>query len=116
MLKIEREMLQAIQDKTFWGKSNTCVAYEDCNTKYGARSQVYLFGNHIGDYWHQTGEFDVNIRTLLDWPSVTTISRLRALGINITQKKWKLYIDGKYIGDKLKFDYSDGIFKKRCQF
>ena len=113
MRKIESEMLQAIEAKTDWQKSNTGVFYEDCNIKYGARSEVYLWGNHIGDYWHESKTFDVNVRTLLEWPSVTTISRLRALGVNVRQKNWQILIDDKPAGEKLKYDPVDGDFKPR---
>jgi hypothetical protein len=113
MRKIEKRMLKAIENKENFRLSNTGVFYEDVNTKYGPRSEVYLWGNHIGDYWHDEKKFDVNIRTLLEWPSVTTISRLRALGVDVQQKNWKLYIDGKEIGQKRKFSPLDGMFIDR---
>ena len=113
MRTIEKEMLQAIKNRKNWGKSNTMVSIDTNNTKYGDRAEVFLFGNHIGDYWYQTGNFETNIRTLLDWPSVTTISRLRALNVRVQQKKWKLYIDDELIGDKLKYDSLDGTYKNK---
>lgn len=95
MRTIEKKMLEALKNKTNWQLSNTAVFYENCNTKYGPRSEVYLFGNHIGDYWHQTGEFDTNEITLLEWPSVTTISRLRALDVNVRIKKGQVLLNEK---------------------
>lgn len=100
MRTIEKEMLKAIQDGINWQKSNTGVFFDNNNTKYGPRSEVYLFGNHIGDYWHNTKEFEVDEQTLSEWPSVTTISRLRALDVNLTVKKGKIYIDGEFITSK----------------
>ncbi len=109
---IEKEMLQAITERKYWNKSNMLVDIVCTNTKYGDRAEVFLFNNHIGDYWYETGKFETNIDTLLEWPSVTTISRLRALGVNVTQYKKRLYINDKLIGDKLKYDYMDGVYKE----
>lgn len=108
MRTIEKEMLQAIKDKRNWSKSNTVVIYNPISDK----SKVHLFGNLIGRYIHSKDIFETNIDMLLKWPSVTTISRLRALGVNVTQKNWKLYIDGQLIGNKLRYDYSDGFYKE----
>lgn len=101
MRVIEKEMLKAIENKTDWAKGNMGVFYDNNNTKYGARSEVYLFGNHIGDYWYDTKEFVTNIRTLIDWPSATTKSRLRALGVNLVSHRGELFIDGKKLEEYL---------------
>lgn len=112
MRTIEKEMLQAIEDRKNWSKSNTMVNIHDDFT-CGEYAKVFLFGNHIGDYWYQTGNFETNLTTLIDWPSVTTISRLRSLGVHVSQRKWKLYIDEQLVGDKLKYDRMDGTYKPR---
>ena len=95
MRKIEKQMLEAITNKLEkWVSSNTSVFYENNNTKFGPRSEIYLHGNHIADYWHRDGELQVNERTLADWPTPTTKSRLRALGANVTTKKGMTYLNG----------------------
>lgn len=113
MRAIEKKMLSAIRAKQSWQESNTTVHYADCNSDYGPRSEVYLFGNHIGDYWHWEQKFDVNLHTLLKWPSATTKSRLRALGVNLIVKKGKILIDNEVVGNMLKYDYLDGEFKNK---
>lgn len=97
MRKIEKLMLQAIEARKDWQLSNTGVFYEIAGNPYGPRSEIYLHGNHIADYWHNSGELDVDIRTLQDWPSMTTRSRLRALGANLASIKGTLHLNGKSI-------------------
>jgi hypothetical protein len=107
MRKIESDVLAAIQAKKDFVKDNTSVYFisaQESGNPYGSRSEVYLHGNHIANYWHGdiaqgidlqgAGPVEVNIRTLKSWPTNTTKSRLRALGVNLTQKKGVLYIDG----------------------
>lgn len=95
MRKIEQQMLAAIQSKAIaWTKDNTGVFYENNNTKFGPRSEIYLHGNHIADFWHRDGELTVNEHTLIKWPTPTTKSRLRALGANVTTKKGTTYLNG----------------------
>ena len=97
MRKIEQQMLATIKVKDSKNIGNTGVFYENQGNPYGPRSEIYLHGNHLGDYWHDSGEFDVDIRTLRDWPTVITKSRLRALGVNLTTKQGRVYIDGQAI-------------------
>ena len=85
MRKIEKEMIQALKDKRHWNKDNTMVH------SYGA---VYLHGNHIADVDPVTGELKVNLYTLRKWPSMTTRSRLRALGANLVSIKGILHLNG----------------------
>lgn len=91
MRKIEQEMLEAIRERKDWQKDNTRVSFfpEGCG-------DVFLHGHHIA-----TIGFDLSIKentdTLRDWPTVTTKSRLRALGVDLTQEKGKIYIDGEYV-------------------
>lgn len=101
MRKIEQAMKQAISSKASkWVMSNTAVFFvgaSESGNPHGARSEVYLHGNHIADYWHESGELEVNSRTLADYPTVTTKSRLRALGANITTKKGVTYLDNQRV-------------------
>lgn len=103
MRKIEKQMLEAISTRReSWQSDNTGVFYETAGNPYGPRSEIYLHGNHIADFWHNSGELDVDVRTLARWPSNTTKSRLRALGANITTKARVTYLDGKPLSDHLK--------------
>jgi hypothetical protein len=101
MRKIEKQMLNAINAKVDkWVNNNTAVFYVsamESGNPFGARSEVYLHGNHIADYWHESGSLEVNSRTLSQWATVTTKSRLRALGANVTTRKGITYLDGKAI-------------------
>jgi len=97
MRKIEQEMMDAIAWHKDWASGNTAVWYISANESgnpHGARSSIYLHNNHIADYWHNTQEIEVNTRTLRDWPTSTTKSRLRALGADIKTKNGKVYWNG----------------------
>lgn len=101
MRKIEKQMLQAVYSKADkWINSNTSVFYisaSESGNPFGARSEIYLHGNHIADYWHESGQLEVNTRTLAHYPTVTTKSRLRALGANVTTKQYRTYLDNQLI-------------------
>ena len=56
---------------------------------------VYLHGNHIATVTQ--GSVRVNIDTLRKYPTVTTKSRLRALGVNVCTKKGITYLYGEAI-------------------
>lgn len=73
MRKIEENMLQAIAERRNWKSGNTAVEVENS----GAVS-VWLFGNCIAAIDGQSKKFKT-----AGWPTVTTASRLRALGANI---------------------------------
>lgn len=96
MRKIEKQMIDAVRSKRDkWVNGNTGVFLEHGGgNPHGPRSEIYLHGNHIADYWHNSGELDVDTRTIARWPSNTTKSRLRALGANVTTKAGKTYLDG----------------------
>lgn len=98
MRKIEQQMLQAVHGKADkWTCDNTSVFYisaSESGNPHGARSEVYLHGNHIADFWHDSQTLEVDARTLAQWPSNTTKSRLRALGANVTTKAGRTYLDG----------------------
>lgn len=56
--------------------------------------EMYLFGNRIAWIYN-----DVLYFTLCGWNTLTTRSRLQGLGINIKQKKGKLYFNDEEIND-----------------
>lgn len=89
MRKIEKDMLKAVTQCRAWNGANTSVASID-----GLNCAVFLHGNHIADVNSQTGFVMVNKDTLRRWPTMTTKSRLRALGANVTTKQGKTYLDG----------------------
>lgn len=93
MRKVEKQMLGAIKSRKGMFGRNTMVTIAGD----GERAQVYLHGNHIADYWYRTGVTEVNECTLSRWPSVTTKSRLRALGVDVYTKDHVTYLDGKAI-------------------
>jgi hypothetical protein len=97
MRKIEKQMLNAISSKADkWMNNNTSVFYVsaiESGNPFGARSEVYLHGNHIADYWHESGSLEVDCRTLSQWATVTTKSRLRALGANVATRKGITYLN-----------------------
>lgn len=100
MRKIEQEMLWAIKTRQDWHKDNTAVyllSAGETGNPHGSRSAIYLHGNHIADFWHGDGSLEVNLRTLKDWPSMTTRSRLRALGANLVSIKGILHLNGRSI-------------------
>lgn len=70
------------------------VSAKESGNPFGARYEIYLHGNHIADYWYESGKIEVNINTLKRYPTVTTKSRLRALGVNVTTKNYVTYLDG----------------------
>jgi hypothetical protein len=78
MRKIEQAMCHAIGQRKTWASGNTSVKpIDDVNMG------VFLFGNHIADVNSDTGFVMVNNNTLSKWPTVTTKSRLRALGAKV---------------------------------
>lgn len=97
MRKIEKEMLQAIQSKQNWNKDNTAVYYVQSLHPDGSYSEIYLHGNCLGLYYHNTKTFDMFWYTFRAWPTMTTASRLRALGVGAHIVKGKAYIDGKEV-------------------
>lgn len=96
MRKIEQQTLDAIKARKDWRCSNMAVYYisaAESGNPCGGRSEVYLHGNHIADYWHVDEDLAVNIRTLTQWPSNTTLSRLRALGANVRRCKGQVLLN-----------------------
>lgn len=90
MRVIESKMLKAINSRHNFNLGNTSVHYiQDCDY-----SEVYLHGNMIAIVYHNSGTLEVNKTTLSLWPTPTTKSRLRALGANVTTKKYITYLNG----------------------
>jgi hypothetical protein len=87
MRKIEQDTLRAIREKRNWASGNMKVQ------KMGNVMAVFLHGNHIADI-NEQGETTVNVGTLLRYPTVTTKSRLRALGVNVYTKNYDVYLYG----------------------
>ena len=88
MRKLENEMLAALRAGRDWQSGNTSVTAPD-NT---GRAAVYLHGNHLADW--RNGRAEPNLSTLARWPTVTTKSRLRALGVDIYQQKGRICANG----------------------
>jgi len=96
MRKIEKEMRAAIVDRRDWSKDNTCVRFDAEDNV----CDVFLHGNHIAEaHRNYYGSIIItpNRETLAQWPTVTTKSRLRALGVNLTQKAGVISIDGEMV-------------------
>jgi len=100
MRQIEKEMLNAIANGRDWGKDNTTVAI-DPGAFRSYHADVYLHGNHIAMvHINMAGDFQltVNVETLGDYPTRTTMSRLRALGVDVCTRKGVVLLNGKPLG------------------
>lgn len=94
MRKIEQQMLNAIESKRNWQGDNTLVHIENGRgNPCGLRAEIYLHGNHIADYWYASNDLDVDVKTLRQWQTATTKSRLRALGADVVTRKGVTYLD-----------------------
>ena len=89
MRLIEKKMIAAIEQGRDFTLNNTHVKI-DANTAH-----VFLFGNHIASVVN--GKPIVNIETLRAYNTVTTKSRLRALGVDVYTKNFITYINGEVI-------------------
>lgn len=92
MRKIENGMTQAAFAGMSFSSGNTLVKPID-----SVNVAVFLHGNEIATVNSKTGFVMVNKVTLMNWPTVTTMSRLRALGVNVYQKAGDIYLDGERI-------------------
>lgn len=104
MRKIEQAMLKAIKDKKNWQKDNTQVIYypEVSETLHSRieHTKVFLHGNHIATIDHgRDNQVTANPVTLRRWPTPTTKSRLRALGVSVSTRKGETYLNGKPVSD-----------------
>ena len=86
-------MNQAINSKSTWSKDNTEVIYF-ANSDV---SMVYLHGHKIAVFDHYNDEIIADINTLSAWPTRTTKSRLRSLGIDIYTRKGITYVNGREV-------------------
>ena len=93
MRLIEQQMNVAINDKVMWSKDNTEVTYYTSHNL----SHIRLHGHHIAVYDHAKLELIPNLDTLAAWPTVTTKSRLRALGVNVYTRKGITYANDKEV-------------------
>jgi hypothetical protein len=101
MRKIEQQMLVAIKNKKTWRGDNTEVVYlDELDESLHARmemAKVYLYNHHIGTYVYKYKVFHANPDTLAKWPTPTTKSRLRALGVDVHTKNHTTYLNGKAV-------------------
>jgi hypothetical protein len=92
MRKIEQLMNNAIHSQKRWALQNTIVSpIDDVNVA------VYLHGHEIAIVNTYNGFVMTNIDTLRRYPTNTTKSRLRALGVSVSTRKGVTYLDGKAI-------------------
>ena len=97
MRKIEQNMLKAINNGTDWVQDNTTVIFSDHNGNPYLNATVYLHNNAIAELL-PSGEIAVDTDTLKRYPTTTTKSRLRALGVNVYTRKGIVYVDDCAIG------------------
>ena len=90
MRVIEKKMVEAVNFGIPFQGSNTTVTI-DFNTAH-----VFLHGNHIASVVNG-GTPIVNLDTLREYPTPTTKSRLRALGVDVYTKKGITYLYGEAI-------------------
>lgn len=98
MRLIETEMLEAIKHGRDWSKDNTRVEVDASYRTYFA--DVYLHGNLIAVVWCRMGCDDVvtvSKETLRNWPTRTTMSRLRALGVDVCTRRGEVMLNGEAI-------------------
>ena len=102
MRKLEQQMIEAIKTNKNWKGGNTEVDVMwdfPCKT----RTNIYLHGNHIAivhqDSSHggQPWEVIPMRRTFHDWPTPTTRSRLRALGVDASIRNFCATLDGEEV-------------------
>ncbi len=89
MRKIEQKMNRANARGESWAGGNTKVV-----TLANGVSEVFLHGHHIARCWDCGLTVDVDTDTLLDWPTRTTMSRLRALGVDVCTRRGDIYLNG----------------------
>lgn len=91
MRKIEASMLTAIWNKLNVNLSNTSVHYNE----HTQTSLIRLHGNLIATYKHDgLYKYKANEGMFKSWPTTTTRSRLRAMGIPASIKGGQAVIDG----------------------
>ena len=93
MRLIEQQMMQAIYSGIHWSKDNTLVAP---NVRTGDIN-IFLHTHLIAIFKPLTQTIEPNLDTLAHWPTVTTKSRLRALGVNVYTRKGITYVNDKEV-------------------
>jgi hypothetical protein len=93
MNKIEIKMYEAIDNKQDMEEGNTVVFYSHEHRASG----VFLHDHNLGNFMHDTRKFVTNIDTLREYPTKTTLSRLRALGVEVERYNNSLWLDGECI-------------------
>lgn len=88
MRKIEQQMLSAIHNHVRFQSANTIVSPLDELTV-----AIYLHGHEIALINQRSGFVMTNVDTLRRYPTNTTKSRLRALGVNVATRKGVTYLD-----------------------
>ena len=98
MRLIEREMNLAVKNGRSWTKDNTRV---ECMSIFrGYWADIYLHGSLIAEVLCRMGcddEVKVNTEVLKAWPTRTTMSRLRALGVDVCTRKGEVILNGESI-------------------
>lgn len=101
MRKIEQLIWAAIKAKKSITLGNSRVDYlPELDTPMHSRieyAKIYLHGHHIASYTYSMNRVDYNPVTLASWPTRTTKSRLRALGVNVYTKKGKTFVNDRLI-------------------
>lgn len=90
MRQIEEKMVEAIKQEKNFSLSNTTVKVSD-----GLLS-VYLFGNCI---YARSLASGIAQFSLCGYNTVTTRSRLNAIGLNITTRRGQVYYNGQPISE-----------------
>lgn len=103
MRKIEMAMRDAAFNIRDWKMDNTEV--KACiNQANGLPvSRIYLHGNHIANMQqvrHDEMQVQVIEQTLRDYPTNTTLSRLRALGANVYSKNRVVYLNDQPVANR----------------
>lgn len=96
MRKIEENMLNAVKARRNWQGDNTSVSVMPADGRNRLTMFVYLYGNLIASTDAQ-GVVKPYPPTVRRWPTVTTLSRLRALGVDVRKHKGQVLVDGEPI-------------------
>jgi hypothetical protein len=97
MRKIEKLMLKAINEVKPFRLDNTEVIIHASYPASSKTIEVKLHGHSIAIISGADNYLTVNVKTLINYPTRTTKSRLRALGANVTTKAGVTYLDGNAI-------------------
>lgn len=99
MRKIEKQMMKMIKNKSDWRDGNMSIKYKTAEHNVaGDCAEIYLHNNLIASYWYASKQpLEVNVSMLRRYPTVTTKSRLRALGANVQTLRGKVLLDNEEI-------------------